>query len=106
MIKERPARLADFGEKVLYPPEPFSVSWDIIPEVVRLPESHSDRRQEGRCLSSGVSSRRTTDDIHQLRVIGDDFIFHFILRNLLADFFKELSGALDLGFLNLAQFHR
>jgi len=36
MIEERPARLADFGEKVLCPPEPFSVSWDIIPEAVRL----------------------------------------------------------------------
>lgn len=36
MIQDRPARLADFGERVLVPPKPFLVSWEMVPEIVRL----------------------------------------------------------------------
>ncbi|TBY02093.1 endonuclease domain-containing protein [Rhizobium laguerreae] len=36
MIQDRPARLGDFGERVLVPSKPFSVSWEMVPEVVRL----------------------------------------------------------------------
>ncbi|MEO1405733.1 MAG: hypothetical protein AAFV54_04490 [Pseudomonadota bacterium] len=36
MIQDRPARVKDFGERVLVPSAPFSVSWEMVPEVVRL----------------------------------------------------------------------
>ncbi|MEE4296884.1 MAG: hypothetical protein V2J20_09765, partial [Wenzhouxiangella sp.] len=36
MIQDRPARVKDFGERVLFPSAPFSVSWEMVPEVVRL----------------------------------------------------------------------
>ncbi len=36
MIQDRPARLADFGERILVPSTPFSLSWEIVPEIVRL----------------------------------------------------------------------
>lgn len=36
MIKSRPTRLNDFGNRVSVPTEPFSVTWEVIPEVVRL----------------------------------------------------------------------
>jgi very-short-patch-repair endonuclease len=36
MIKDRPKRLTDLSKNILVPPEPFSVSWEMIPEVVRL----------------------------------------------------------------------
>lgn len=36
MIHDRPKRVADFGERVLVPPKPFSISWEMVPEVVRL----------------------------------------------------------------------
>ncbi|MGV1949668.1 endonuclease domain-containing protein [Agrobacterium vitis] len=36
MIQARPERLADFGERVLVPSVPFSISWEMVPELVRL----------------------------------------------------------------------
>lgn len=36
MIQDRPLRVADFGKRVLVPSEPFSVSWGMVPEVVRF----------------------------------------------------------------------
>ncbi|MEM8836684.1 MAG: hypothetical protein AAGE89_01225, partial [Pseudomonadota bacterium] len=33
--RDRPRRIKSFGERVLVPPEPFAVSWDFCPEIVR-----------------------------------------------------------------------
>ncbi|WP_029618011.1 hypothetical protein [Pseudorhizobium marinum] len=36
MIQDRPTRMRDFGERVLLPSTPFSISWEMVPEFVRL----------------------------------------------------------------------
>lgn len=35
MIKDRPERINDFGNSVIVPSEPFAISWEMVPEVVR-----------------------------------------------------------------------
>lgn len=65
MIHDRPARMVDFGERVFAPSKPFSISWEMVPEVVRLslmpifgiqPVTGAMVRASGQCTLSHTPS--------------------------------------------------
>jgi len=61
-------------------------------------------------LKSGVNkasfySGSTTDNVHELRVVSHDIIFHAVFRNTATYLIKKLPRTCDFGIFNLTKLH-